>query len=288
MAKTKGPVAKHAPEFIRLRRKELGLTQVQLAAAAGMSKSNVVRVQNEDIPLTPGSAQKIAKALGLPADAFFEETLVLRVGTAALLDSKPSPCSYLSDLILEEAEKDGLPKRVPILPGEIRIPCKLSEDAAHVLTGAGLDRSLITEYLLNHGSWEYQPGLSLGEYRRGAGYSQTEAAFGAAIPLVEYRAIERGVRELSPQRAKDLARLFGVTLRDILGLQVVASNAPERIRAIREERDLTARGLAALTGCSHTYVLLIERGDRPLKEDMARKFAVALDLPPDAFFEENP
>lgn len=58
-------------EFVRSRRKDLGLTQLQLANKAGVSVSVVKRFEANK-PYSPSgrSALWISKALGVPADKF--------------------------------------------------------------------------------------------------------------------------------------------------------------------------------------------------------------------------
>ncbi len=57
---------------IRKRRKALGLSQEQLAEKVGVSYQQVQRYENGSSSLNVENVQRIARALGLPATAFFE------------------------------------------------------------------------------------------------------------------------------------------------------------------------------------------------------------------------
>jgi transcriptional regulator with XRE-family HTH domain len=57
---------------IRKRRKELGLSQEQLAEKVGVSYQQVQRYENGSSTLNVENVQRIAHALGVPAIAFFE------------------------------------------------------------------------------------------------------------------------------------------------------------------------------------------------------------------------
>ncbi len=54
---------------------------------------------------------------------------------------------------------------------------------------------------------------------------------------------------------------------------------PEKVKALREEREMSKRDLAAAAGISMTTVRNAERG-LPVRSKMARKVAVALGVHP--------
>lgn len=59
---------------IKLRRKELGLSQEQLAERVGVSYQQVQRYENGSSTLNVENVQRIARALALPVTAFFAST----------------------------------------------------------------------------------------------------------------------------------------------------------------------------------------------------------------------
>jgi transcriptional regulator with XRE-family HTH domain len=59
-------------EFIRSRRKELGLSQEQLAERVGVSYQQVQRYENGGSMLNVENVQRVAKALGIPVTRFFD------------------------------------------------------------------------------------------------------------------------------------------------------------------------------------------------------------------------
>lgn len=57
---------------IRMRRKELGLSQEQLAERVGVSYQQVQRYENGSCTLNVENVQRIARALAVPVTVFFE------------------------------------------------------------------------------------------------------------------------------------------------------------------------------------------------------------------------
>lgn len=56
-------------ERIKKRRKELGITQQELAAKVGVSRNSLSRIETADVPnMTVYTAMRIAQALGISMD----------------------------------------------------------------------------------------------------------------------------------------------------------------------------------------------------------------------------
>lgn len=75
---------------------------------------------------------------------------------------------------------------------------------------------------------------------------------------------------------------------DIYDKEAVSVNISERLRALREERDLSIRALGRLSGLSANALSVIERGLSSPSVSTLYKIAVALEIPVTAFFEETP
>lgn len=75
---------------------------------------------------------------------------------------------------------------------------------------------------------------------------------------------------------------------DIYDKEAVSVNVSERLRALREERDLSIRALGRLSGLSANALSVIERGLSSPSVSTLYKIAVALEIPVTAFFEEKP
>ncbi len=69
--------------FIRERRKELGLSQEQLAEIVGVSYQQIQRYENGSSMLNVENVQRIAKALGVPVTTFFD------AGRAGIIAESP-------------------------------------------------------------------------------------------------------------------------------------------------------------------------------------------------------
>jgi transcriptional regulator with XRE-family HTH domain len=75
---------------------------------------------------------------------------------------------------------------------------------------------------------------------------------------------------------------------DIYDQDAVSVNISERLRSIREERDLSIRALARLSGLSANALSVIERGLSSPSVSTLYKIATALEIPVTSFFEETP
>ncbi len=58
----------------------------------------------------------------------------------------------------------------------------------------------------------------------------------------------------------------------------------QRLREIRERKQLSQEKLAALAGLNRTYISKIERGERNISVETVAKLAQALDIPIDQLF----
>jgi transcriptional regulator with XRE-family HTH domain len=74
---------------------------------------------------------------------------------------------------------------------------------------------------------------------------------------------------------------------DIYDQEALSVNISERLRALREERDLSIRALGRLSGLSANALSVIERGLSSPSVSTLFKIAVALEIPVTAFFEET-
>jgi len=75
---------------------------------------------------------------------------------------------------------------------------------------------------------------------------------------------------------------------DIYDQEALSVNVSERLKALREERDLSIRGLGRLSGLSANALSVIERGLSSPSVSTLYKIANALEIPVTAFFEETP
>ncbi|MEE8357319.1 MAG: cupin domain-containing protein [Anaerolineales bacterium] len=75
---------------------------------------------------------------------------------------------------------------------------------------------------------------------------------------------------------------------DIYNQEAMSVNISERLKALREERDLSIRGLGRLSGLSANALSVIERGLSSPSVSTLYKIANALEIPVTAFFEETP
>jgi len=75
---------------------------------------------------------------------------------------------------------------------------------------------------------------------------------------------------------------------DIYNQEAISVNISERLKALREERDLSIRGLGRLSGLSANALSVIERGLSSPSVSTLYKIANALEIPVTAFFEETP
>lgn len=73
---------------------------------------------------------------------------------------------------------------------------------------------------------------------------------------------------------------------DIYNQEAASVNISERLRALREERDLSIRALGRLSGLSANALSVIERGLSSPSVSTLYKIANALEIPVTAFFEE--
>jgi len=75
---------------------------------------------------------------------------------------------------------------------------------------------------------------------------------------------------------------------DIYDQEASSVNISERLKALREERDLSIRALGRLSGLSANALSVIERGLSSPSVSTLYKIAKALEIPVTAFFEEEP
>ena len=75
---------------------------------------------------------------------------------------------------------------------------------------------------------------------------------------------------------------------DIYDQEAISVNVSERLKALREERELSIRGLGRLSGLSANALSVIERGLSSPSVSTLYKIANALEIPVTAFFEETP
>ncbi len=75
---------------------------------------------------------------------------------------------------------------------------------------------------------------------------------------------------------------------DIYDHEAPSVNISDRLRQLREERDLSIRGLGRLSGLSANALSVIERGLSSPSVSTLYKIATALEIPVTAFFEETP
>ncbi len=73
---------------------------------------------------------------------------------------------------------------------------------------------------------------------------------------------------------------------DIYNQEAASVNIGERLRTLREERDLSIRALGRLSGLSANALSVIERGLSSPSVSTLYKIATALEIPVTAFFEE--
>ena len=73
---------------------------------------------------------------------------------------------------------------------------------------------------------------------------------------------------------------------DIYNQEAASVNIGERLRTLREERDLSIRALGRLSGLSANALSVIERGLSSPSVSTLYKIASALEIPVTAFFEE--
>ena len=75
---------------------------------------------------------------------------------------------------------------------------------------------------------------------------------------------------------------------DIFDQEAPSVNVSDRLRQLREERELSIRGLGRLSGLSANALSVIERGLSSPSVSTLYKIALALEIPVTAFFEETP
>jgi transcriptional regulator with XRE-family HTH domain len=75
---------------------------------------------------------------------------------------------------------------------------------------------------------------------------------------------------------------------NIYNQKAISVNISERLRKLREERDLSIRALGRLSGLSANALSVIERGLSSPSVSTLYKIANALEIPVTAFFEETP
>jgi len=75
---------------------------------------------------------------------------------------------------------------------------------------------------------------------------------------------------------------------DIYQKDARSVDVAQRLQALREERDLSIRGLARLSGLSANALSVIERGKSSPSVSTLYKIAAALEVPVTAFFQESP
>ena len=75
---------------------------------------------------------------------------------------------------------------------------------------------------------------------------------------------------------------------DIYDQEALSVNISDRLRQLREERELSIRGLGRLSGLSANALSVIERGLSSPSVSTLYKIAKALEIPVTAFFEETP
>jgi transcriptional regulator with XRE-family HTH domain len=75
---------------------------------------------------------------------------------------------------------------------------------------------------------------------------------------------------------------------DIFDQDAPSVNISDRLRILREERDLSIRALGRLSGLSANALSVIERGLSSPSVSTLYKIATALEIPVTAFFEDTP
>jgi transcriptional regulator with XRE-family HTH domain len=75
---------------------------------------------------------------------------------------------------------------------------------------------------------------------------------------------------------------------DIYDQEALSVNISERLRTLREERELSIRALGRLSGLSANALSVIERGMSSPSVSTLFKIATALEIPVTAFFEATP
>ena len=75
---------------------------------------------------------------------------------------------------------------------------------------------------------------------------------------------------------------------DIYDKEAPSVNISDRLKQLREERELSIRGLGRLSGLSANALSVIERGLSSPSVSTLYKIATALEIPVTAFFEETP
>ncbi|MDR3572964.1 MAG: helix-turn-helix domain-containing protein [Anaerolineaceae bacterium] len=75
---------------------------------------------------------------------------------------------------------------------------------------------------------------------------------------------------------------------DIYGKEAISIDVGQRLRALREERDVSMRALARRSGLSANALSMIERGLTSPSVSTLSKLASALEVPITAFFRQEP
>lgn len=128
-------------------------------------------------------------------------------------------------------------------------------------------------------------GQVLKELRESLNLTVEEVADKAGLPRSYLKEVEEGRRELS---ARNLLKLSEVLpLEDKMASStakgMVAAGLGDKVRALRRERGMTLKEMAASTGLSYTYLSEIERGNAVPSLSALRKLADAFGVPVSLF-----
>lgn len=118
-----------------------------------------------------------------------------------------------------------------------------------------------------------QLGAKLKQLRIESGLTQTYVGAKLNIGNKTISDYERGISEPDTTVLKELARLYGISIDELLDNEPINSTTSgERLKELRIEKRLTLRELADKLSMSYSNIAMIERGERNFSSDSLKSF----------------
>lgn len=127
-----------------------------------------------------------------------------------------------------------------------------------------------------------QLGAKLKQLRIESGLTQTYVGAKLNIGNKTISDYERGISEPDTTVLKELARLYGISIDELLDNEPINSTTSgERLKELRIEKRLTLRELADKLSMSYSNIAMIERGERNFTSDSLKSFCDFFDVSSD-------
>ncbi len=127
-------------------------------------------------------------------------------------------------------------------------------------------------------------GERIRRMREERGWTQTELGKKLGVSGTTITRYEKGLRHPDPEGLTKLADVFDCSIDHLLGREspkqanIGADHFGERLMQLREDRNMTQKELAKVTGLSQSYIARLERHHAPPSEETLKRLAKGLGI----------